>query len=586
MNYHIEHAKFKYDRITVTGWLTGDMAQAETSVWAEDSRGNRIPCHSERTEREDVREALFPQDTGCLFGFRIQFPAEEGKTYCLCFGDGVHTRRCRTNARQIRKKKRIPDGIKEELRLQLMARSGKPNLYEEENPSPYRGAEDYDRARQVYEKTRNVHVKFSFVIPAYNTEPEHLADMLESVWQQTYENWEICLADGSPQSLLERFREADDTVSRALVRYLTHPRVKYTHLPENLGISGNSNAALALADGDYVVMLDHDDVLVKDALEFIVRILAQKPDADFIYSDSDLTDHDNLYEYNPLFKPAWSPETLYSANYITHLSVIRTTFLRELGGWRSAYDGAQDWDLFLRIGEHTDRIWRTPHILYHWRAAAGSTARNVEEKPYARQAQLKAVQDHLDRMGIGGRAAFADKSSTCIRVEWTEKNNSDILIHKASGVELSEEAADELRAWASLPGIGVVSPRIVDSRGRIVSQGLLLKDNDVITLFAGRFPGTANQLGHTDWYRDHVAAEPLCYAVSRQVWEQVGAPEESLGDLAMVDFCLRVEAAGYRNMMTPFARVSGEGSIGKSIRLYNMGAYKKLFSKYQAEEPV
>lgn len=622
MNFHMEHAKYKYNQITVTGWLVGDDADAVTAVWAEDTHGSRITCTVERTEREDVREAFFPQETECLFGFRIQFAAEEGKTYVLCLSDGVRVCRRKTNARQIGKKKRVPDGWKDELRMQLWDRAGKLNRYEEKNPSPYCGAGNPEREKAVYEKAKDIHVKFSFVIPAYHTEPEHLADMLESIWRQTYENWEICLADGSSRSMLEVCREAmgcshglsgqhtaafetsseavNPAIAETLVRYLTSPHMKYIHLPENLGISGNTNAAFELADGDFVVMMDHDDLLTKDALECIARILAQKPEADFIYSDSDLTDQDDLNHYNPLFKPRWSPETLYSANYITHLSVIRTSLLREIGGWQSEYDGAQDWDLFLRIGEHTDRIYRMPRILYHWRAAAGSTALSVEEKPYAREAQLKAVQHHLDRMGIAGKAVFADKHSTCIRVELDaaaplgvreasgERYASEegVLIRKTSGVELSEEDAAELRAWASLPGIGVVSPRIVNGKGRIVSQGLILKENDIVALFAGCFPGTANEFGHTDWYRDHVAAEPVCYAVSRRVWEQIGGPDEKLGDLAMVDFCLRVEAAGYRNLMTPFVQVTGEESIGKNIRLDHMSAYKKLYEKYQPEEPV
>lgn len=585
MNYHIEHAKYKYSRITVTGWLTGDTAEVLTNVWAEDACGGRVSCEVTRSEREDVREALFPQETQCLFGFRIKFPAQEKETYYLCLDDGTRTVRRKATAHSIRKKKRIADGMKEELRLKLLERAQKPNLFEEANPSPYRGAEEFEQARAVYEKTKDVHVKFSFVIPAYNTDREHLADMLESVWKQTYDNWEVCLADGSEESILEDCRGREDTVSRALVKYLTSSRTRYVHMSENRGISGNSNAALELAQGDYVVMVDHDDILAKDALEFIVRILAQKPDADFIYSDSDLTDHDNLYEYNSLFKPVWSPETLLSANYITHLSVVRTQLLRSLGGWRSEYDGAQDWDLFLRIGEATDQIWRTPHILYHWRAADGSTARNVEEKPYARTAQLRAVQDHLDRIGVNGRAVFADRESTCIRVELAS-SEGDILLKKTPDTEVSPEAAAELRAWASLPGIGVVCPRVVNARGRIVSQGILLKNNDVTALFENKFPGTAGILGHTDWYRDHVAAEPLCYAVSRRVWDEVGGPDESLGDLAMIDFCLRVERAGYRNMMTPFAQVSGETSITRNIRLYNMGAYKQLFKKYEPEDPV
>ena len=386
---------------------------------------------------------------------------------------------------------------------------------------------------------------------------------------------------------MEACRRRGDPVSRLLARFLESPQVKYVHLPQNLGISGNSNRALALADGDFVVMADHDDILTKDALGRIARLVQKRPAADFIYSDSDLTDQDNLYEYNPLRKPAWSPEMLCSANYITHLSVVRTSLLRELGGWRPEYDGAQDWDLFLRLGERTGEIYHIPSVLYHWRAAAGSTARDVAEKPYARQAQLRAVQDYLKRRGVKARPVFADKGGTCLRVEWTpEKAAGDVVLRTAPGVELGAQAIRELRFWASQPGIGVVCPRIVDARGRIVSQGLLLKEDGPEPLFAGRFPGTANERGHTDWYRNHVAAEPLCYAVSREVWERFGPPDETLGELAVPDFCLRAEAGGLRSLMTPFAEVCGEKSVAGSVRAHAGEQYKKLYKKYQPEEPV
>lgn len=567
MNYHIEHAKYKYGQLTVSGWLAGASADAETSVWAEDARGRRFSGEQERIEREDVREALFPQETQCLFGFRLKFPLAADAAFTLCLSGDGRIRRLRSSARQVEKRGSVPDSLKARVRERLRER---PRRKMSETPP-----------------VRDGSVKFSFVVPAYQTNREHLADLLESIWTQTYDNWELCLADGSPEPILEQCRREEGLASRLIVRFLTSPQTKYVHLPENLGISGNSNAALALADGDYVVMVDHDDILEKDALGWLAALLKKKPEADFIYSDSDLTDHDNLYCYNALLKPAWSPETLYSANYITHLSVVRTELLRRLGGWRKEYDGAQDWDLFLRIGESTGRIYRIPRILYHWRAAAGSTARGAQEKPYARQAQLNAVHAHLKRQGIEGQVFFADQAGTCIRVERPEREaHGDVLIRTAPGVHVSEEAANELRAWAALPGIGVVCPRLVDARGRILSQGLQLMEDGPQPLFAGRFPGTANQLGHTDWYRNHVMAEPLCYAVSRSVWERFGPADEAGGPLAVLELCLRAEADGYRSLMTPFAVVRAEESAAETIRRNAMDAYRKLYKKYAPKEPV
>ena len=579
MNYHIEHAKYKYGCITAVGWLAGESAGVHTGVWAEDVKGGRISCEVQRTEREDVREALFPQETQCLFGFRIKFPAEPGKAYFLCLDDGTQIRRCRTTPEQVQKSGSIADSLRAKLRSVVRGQK-KETAAQERNP--------YDNGAGLKkgQTARRTEICFSIAVPLFNTNREHLADMLESVFCQSYDNWELCLADGSPVSVREDCEGREDGASRAVARFLSDPRVKYIHLPENRGISGNSNEAFRLAGGDFVVMLDHDDLLETDALSQAAAVVSALPDIDFIYSDSDLTDHDGLYCYNPLYKPHWSPETLICANYITHLSVVRRELLMSLGGLRSEYDGAQDWDLFLRIGEATNRIYHIPKVLYHWRAAETSTALDVSLKPYAREAQLKAVTDYLERRGVPGRAVFADRGSTCIRVEWQEHlPEADVVIKRQPGVELGAEDAEELRRWADVPGIGVVGTRVVNGRGKIVSQGLLLERDGMYPLFQDSYPGTAGLLGHTDWYRDNVAAEPVCYAVSRRVWDQIGPVDESLGDLAVVDLCLRARAAGLRNMITPFVQVQAEESIAQRVAAAEQGAYRRLSAKYRTGEP-
>ncbi len=616
MRHHIEHAKIKYDRVTVTGWLVGDTLHTDTQLWVEDGRGSKIPCQVERTLRDDVAVAIWGAETampaleswqaaaaevaadatageplcppGLMCGFRVRFEATEAGRYVLCLSDGVKTVRCKTDAVQIRQLGRIPDDFKEIVKIKLGKGERPAEPASEGRRRDAMGCGNYvdltDPANQF--------VKFSVVVPAYNTEPEHLADMIESIRQQTYGNWELCIADGSPQSMLKRHQavakgqqdpvgqkteagkaqNADEggqlpqltaVLAQILVDYLTDPRVKYEHLSENLGISGNTNAAFALADGEFVVMVDHDDVLEVDALEQVARVILAHPQADFIYSDSDLTDHDNLYNYNHLLKPRWSQEMLYSANYITHLSVVRTSLLHRIGGWKKEYDGAQDWDLFLRVGEATKEIYHIPAVLYHWRAAASSTARDIGTKPYAKLAQLRSVQDHLDRRGLPGKAAFVDEKSTCIRVVWEPEylasmNREDVRIVTAHGIKLSEESAAELCAWALQPGMGIIGARVIadmgGEQGRIVSQGITLEVGANMPCY-GMVPGTASFGGHTDWYQDHVAPDPVCWAISRQLWAQLGGLNDSWGELALMDLCLRAEKAGYRCMVTPFAQV-------------------------------
>jgi O-antigen biosynthesis protein len=249
----------------------------------------------------------------------------------------------------------------------------------------------------------------SIVSPVYNPDPAALERMIGSIIDQTYSNWELCLADGCSsdphvQKILRQSSEKDK-------------RVKIVFLKQNNGISGNTNSALATARGEYIALVDHDDVLAPNALFEVVKLLNQDPDLDLIYSDNDVLSRDGTQRSQPLFKPGWSPAILLSANYLTHLTVIRREIIDEIGVFNPEMDGAQDWDLFLRLAEKTNRIAHIPKILYHWRESAGSTATNIYAKSYAPQAQLRAIEDHLTRKGLRSPRAFFD-STGFIRVDW------------------------------------------------------------------------------------------------------------------------------------------------------------------------
>jgi GT2 family glycosyltransferase len=237
----------------------------------------------------------------------------------------------------------------------------------------------------------------SIVVPVYNTPATYLDAMVRSVLAQTYIHWELCLADGhSPgawvRPALEHYAAADH-------------RIRVTFLPENRGIAGNTNAAIDLARGEYVALLDHDDTLAPFALYEVVRAVNDRPDADLIYSDEDKLDEAGR-RVDPCFKPDWSPDTLRSHNYICHLTVLRRDLLTRLGGIRAGFDGAQDYDLVLRAGEQARRIVHIPKVLYHWRMHAQSTAANTESKRYLVEAGRKALIEHLERMHTP--AAVAD----------------------------------------------------------------------------------------------------------------------------------------------------------------------------------
>jgi GT2 family glycosyltransferase len=233
--------------------------------------------------------------------------------------------------------------------------------------------------------------KISIAVPTYNTPIVFLRSMIDSVIAQTYGNWELCLADGSDSSsecrkLLKKCAEEES-------------RIRLATLPDNLGISGNSNAALGMVTGDYVAFLDHDDILAPHALHEIVLAINKNPSTDFIYSDEDKISEDGKTRFDPHFKPDWSPDSLRSHNYICHLLVLHRELLAKIGQFREGFDGSQDYDLILRASEKATRIEHLPKILYHWRSHGTSTAGDPTSKLYAYQAARRALEAHLERMG-------------------------------------------------------------------------------------------------------------------------------------------------------------------------------------------
>ena len=232
--------------------------------------------------------------------------------------------------------------------------------------------------------------KISIIVPLFNTPEKFLREMIESVRAQTYSNWELCLADGS-------------TVSKDLgeiVSSFRDERIRYQKLEENKGISGNTNAAIGMATGEYAALLDHDDLLIPHALYSYIELINKDRDYEFIYSDEDKITEKGELRFNPFFKPDFAPDTLHSYNYITHFSVFKKTLLDEIGWFRSECDGAQDYDIIMRATEKAKKVGHIQDILYHWRISAGSTALSSAAKSYTVDAGRLAVQSSYDRGGI------------------------------------------------------------------------------------------------------------------------------------------------------------------------------------------
>lgn len=233
--------------------------------------------------------------------------------------------------------------------------------------------------------------KISVIVPTYSPKPEFLRDCLDSVLGQIYENWELCIVDDaspSPETreIIKEYAAEDS-------------RITYKFLKKNQHIAGATNNAIDMATGEFVALFDHDDLLWPNALLEVVKALNQDKKLDFIYSDEDKITENRHQHLGPFFKPDWNPDFMHSVNYITHLAVIRTSLLKKLGGARAECNGAQDWDLVMRITHETDRIHHIPKILYSWRVHELSTAKSTDSKPYVVEAQRKAIQDDLHRKG-------------------------------------------------------------------------------------------------------------------------------------------------------------------------------------------
>ena len=271
------------------------------------------------------------------------------------------------------------------------------------------------------EKQKNtkfeINPKISIIIPMYNTPEKFFEELVDGLIEQTYPNWELCLADGSPEKneKLEKIYKKDE-------------RIKYKFIGENKGISGNTNAALELATGNYIALLDHDDLLPKFSLYEIVKCINKNPDVDFIYTDEDKFEELGGKRYDPYFKSDFAPDTLRANNFICHFSIFKKELMNELGGFRSEFDGAQDYDIILRMSEKAKKIIHIPKILYHWRVHALSTAKSGgTAKPYAYEAGIKAVQAHIDRIGLKGKVVSGNTLGT-YKVNYEIKGNPKVSI--------------------------------------------------------------------------------------------------------------------------------------------------------------
>lgn len=250
-----------------------------------------------------------------------------------------------------------------------------------------------DKEKRIQSKDKGVsNIIFSILVPLYNTPLKFLSAMIDSVLSQTYQNWELCLVDGSDEDHIEGVREEVKKYSD------NDKRIKYRKLENNEGISENTNKALKMAYGDFIVLFDHDDLLTPDALYEFASAIEKEPECDCIYSDEDKTDETGKVFFDAHFKPDYSIDLLCSVNYICHLFAVRKTLIDQYGGFRSEYDGSQDHDFILRMTEQARKTVHVPKVLYHWRVHSNSTALDPHAKMYCFDAGKRAIMAHYERV--------------------------------------------------------------------------------------------------------------------------------------------------------------------------------------------
>ena len=289
--------------------------------------------------------------------------------------------------------------------------------------------------------------KISVIVPVYNVLDKYLIACIKSVLKQSYDNFELCLADDC---------STYPNVKKTLKKFEKNPKVKVVYREKNGNISEATNSALSVATGDFIALLDCDDILAKDALLTVVETLNENPDLDFIYSDEDKVDESGKHRHTPHFKPDWSPDTFMSHMYTCHLGVFRKSIADEIGGFRKGFEGAQDYDFTLRFTEKTDRIAHIPRILYHWVEREESTSVNPDAKPYFTNAARKAKEEALQRRGL--TATLETLPLNQIRVNYTPVGEPkvSIVIPSKDNPDILKNCIDSILKYTEYPNYEIV----------------------------------------------------------------------------------------------------------------------------------
>jgi GT2 family glycosyltransferase len=444
-------------------------------------------------------------------------------------------------------------------------------------------------------------VRVSVVIPVFNPNATLLAHCLKSIVHQSYPNWELCICDDA---------STDPEVAAVLRSFAGDTRIRLIRSETNAGIASASNLALAAATGEFVAFVDHDDELDPGALAHVARAIERDPRLDILYTDEDKIDADGNRS-QPHFKPDWSPELLRSCMYPSHLTVLRRALVQQAGGLRIEFEGAQDYDLLLRLTRQTQRVAHIPVPLYHWRATGGSAANSELSKRWAFSAARRALEDDLLARGQHGQVLTTEagghfriqyeiqghpavtvvvsgetmahartaidklrrrtsyRDTTFVEAAAHDGRRAEVgaAIVRAGGEhvllissDVDPVTADWLQAlleFSQQPEIGAAGPLIVRPDGTIDSAGLVIRPDGIVQHgFRGEPSWTRGHLSNILDVRKCTAVSGAWVMTRRRVFEDLGGFDTRLPlDQAAADFGLRVRQAGLRIVVTPYAKV-------------------------------
>lgn len=434
ITYSIDYQKRENGNITITGWA----AVSKNAVITVMENGKSIAASIERKYRKDVKDLFVEATPNEKFGIEIAIPEAEYHDLKLVIQDNEKIKKIRLDLDSIQTEEDINKSSQNFLLKTIryyrgngfVATAGKivKKILKKENEEDAveyaKFLEQHKVTEEDLELQRNTHFDYepviSIVIPIYNTPHEFLKELIDSVLAQTYNNWQLCLADGSDTDSLKKVVEELSNYDK---------RVDYKWLGYNDGISNNTNGAIEMAKGEFIAFSDHDDLITPDALYEVVAALNTDNNIDCVYSDEDKIDMDGSTLFMPHFKPDFDIDLLCSYNYITHLFVARKSLIDQVGWLDKKYDGSQDHDMILRCTEKARCVYHVPKVLYHWRCHKNSTAMNPESKMYCYEAGRDAVQAHWNRLGVPATVSLAPNYGHYItHYNWADSPLVSIII--------------------------------------------------------------------------------------------------------------------------------------------------------------